>query len=150
MRRSTADRSSRSTCSAATRARSARTDATRAREACSRRTEGNNRQQPKERAGSARARLPRSGKPPDAKAKLSHLKPRAVLGVLGDRLPPLLAGDPEPVIGPRRDRFELSLELPPAAQPVERERAVVDCGEHRAARFSSVGAVAKAALRGER
>src|SRR5439155_75821 len=50
----------------------------------------------------------------------------------------------------RGDRLELALELPPAAQPVERERAVVDGGQHRAAGLSCMGAVAKAAVRGKR
>src|SRR4051794_10616821 len=55
-----------------------RTDATRTRAACSRRTEVDNRQPAKERAGFARARSPRSGEPTRAKAEL-----------LPDYLPPL-------------------------------------------------------------
>src|SRR5919198_4466225 len=54
------------------------------------------------------------------------------------------------MVGARGDRLQLALELPPRTQAVELERAVVDRREHGAARFPRVGAVAEAALGGER
>ena len=53
------------------------------------------------------------------------------------------------MVGSCGDRLQLPLELAPAAQTVEGERAVVHRTQHGASRFTCVCAVAEAALRRE-
>src|SRR5919201_1284184 len=55
----------------------------------------------------------------------------------------------QPLVRPRLDRCELPLQLPPAAQTVKLEDAVVDGGLDRAAGLALVCAVVEAALRRE-